>query len=225
MKGPHIEVESKLIARDAAALAGVLQALRGICSRVRDLGHEVIQDSYLDTPDWRLYRAGYACRIRRTSRRPAVRAVLALKSLHRPRRGVSTREEHEQVVSWSRCRSRLSQAAGCEGALGAKILGLIDGQQARVIFRIRNRRQTYSVRFGKHLLAHVSLDDFTLLAGARRRRFAEVEIEIRQGSVEELHQLTRLLRRRAGLSAESRSKFRLGLDLAGLKPEAGKLGD
>ena len=167
MKKPHIEVECKLIARDASALAGVHQALREICSSVRHLGREVIRDAYQETPDWRLYRAGYACRIRRTSRLAPGRAVLGLKSLRRPLRGVSMREERERIVPWSRYRRGLSGALRREGDLSAKILGILDGRKARVIFRVRNRRDTYAVRFGKRLRAHVSLDDFTLIAGAK----------------------------------------------------------
>ncbi|MGO8704670.1 MAG: CYTH domain-containing protein [Candidatus Brocadiia bacterium] len=218
MKKPHIEVECKLIARDASALAGVHPALREICSSVRHLGREVIRDAYQETPDWRLYRAGYACRIRRTSRLAPGRAVLGLKSLRRPLRGVSMREERERIVPWSRYRRGLSGALRREGDLSAKILGILDGRKARVIFRVRNRRDTYAVRFGKRLRALVSLDDFTLIAGAKRRRLAEVEIEIKQGSAEELRALARLLIPRLGLSAQTRAKFKQGLELAGLMP-------
>jgi inorganic triphosphatase YgiF len=218
VKKPHIEIECKLIARDASALAGVRAALLEVCSRVRHLGREVIRDAYLETPDWRLYRAGYACRIRRTSRHAPGRAVLGLKSLQRARRGVSTREERERIVASSRYRRGLSDALRREGDLGARILGLLGGRKARVIFRIRNRRETYAVRFGKRLRARVSLDDFTLLAGARRRRLAEVEIEIQQGTTEELRRLAGLLLSRVGLSLETRAKFRQGLELAGLTP-------
>jgi inorganic triphosphatase YgiF len=87
-----------------------------------------------------------------------------------------------------------------------------------VIFRIRNRRETYSVRFGKRLRAHVSLDDFILMAGAGRRRLAEVEIEIKQGSADELRAFARLLIPRVGLSVQTRAKFKQGLELAGLTP-------
>ncbi len=218
MKKPHIEIECKLIARDAAALAGVHQALREICARVRHLGREVIRDAYLETSDWRLYRAGYACRIRRTSRRAPGRAVLGLKSLRRPLGGVSMREERERTVPSSRYRRGLPGALRREGGLGAKIFRILGGRKARVIFRVRNRRDTYAVRFGKRLRALVSLDDFTLSAGARRRRLAEVEIEMEQGSADELRKLARLLRRRLGLSTETRAKFKQGLELAGLTP-------
>ncbi len=211
MKKPHIEIECKLIARDASALAGVRQALQDVCSSVRRLGREVIRDAYLETPDWRLYRAGYACRIRRTTRRAPGRAVLGLKSLQRPRRGVSMREELERIVPSSRCRRGLSSdALRREGELGAKILGILEGRKVCVIFRIRNRRETYAVHFGKGLRAEVSLDDFTLLAGARRQRLAEVEIEIKRGTPQELRKLAGLLRRRVGLSAATRAKFKRG---------------
>jgi inorganic triphosphatase YgiF len=218
MKKPHVEVECKLIARDASALAGVRRALQEVCSSVRCLGRELIQDAYLETLDWRLYRAGYACRIRRTSRRADGRAVLGLKSLHRARRGISTREEHERIIPSRYSRRGLFGLLCREGEMGAKVLGLLGARDARVIFRIRNRRETYAVRFGKRLRAQVGLDDFTLLAGVRRRRLAEVEIEIKQGTAKELRELAGLLRRRAGLSAQTRAKFQQGLELAGLRP-------
>jgi inorganic triphosphatase YgiF len=219
VKKAHIEIECKLIARDASALKGVRQALREVCSSVRHLGREVIQDAYLDTPDWRLYHAGCASRIRRTSRLAPGRAVLGLKSLQRAKQGVSTREEHERLVASSRYQRGLSaDALRHEGGLGAKILSILDGRKPRIIFRIQNRRDTYSVRFGERLRAHVSLDDFTLMAGARRRRLAEVEIEIKQGPADELRELARLLIPRVGLSTQTRAKFREGLDLAGLTP-------
>jgi inorganic triphosphatase YgiF len=218
VKKPHIEVECKLIARDASALKGVRQALQEVCSSVRHLGREVIRDAYVDTRDWRLYHAGYACRIRRTSRLAPGRAVLGLKSLQRAQRGVSTREEHERIVPSSPYRRGLSDALRHEGDLGEKILGILEGQKTRIIFRIRNWRETYAVRFGKRLRAHVSLDDFTLMAGTRRRRLAEVEIEIKQGSTEKLRELARLLIPRVGLSTQTRAKFKEGLDLAGLTP-------
>jgi inorganic triphosphatase YgiF len=128
------------------------------------------------------------------------------------------REEHERTVPSSRYRRGLSGALRHEGDLGAKILGILDGRKTRVIFRIRNRRETYAVRFGKRLRAHVSLDDFTLMAGTRRRRLAEVEIEIKQGSADELRAFARLLIPRVGLSVQTRAKFKQGLELAGLTP-------
>jgi inorganic triphosphatase YgiF len=88
-----------------------------------------------------------------------------------------------------------------------------------VIFRIRNRRETYAVRFGqKDFRADVSLDDFVVLAAGKSRRLAEVEIEIKSGTTADLRRLARLLAKRARLGRRSRPKFRQGLELAGLNP-------
>jgi len=219
MKKPNVEVECKLVARDAPALAGVPKALRETCSGVRYLGCEVIRDVYLDTRDWRLFRAGYACRIRRTSRAP--RAVLALKALTRPRRMVSRREELEQAIPSDRRAGAENLAAALlhGGVAAKKIRDILAGRKARVIFRIRNRRETYAVRFGeKDLRADVSLDDFVVLAAGKSRRLAEVEIEIKSGTAADLRRLARLLATRVGLGAQSRAKFQQGLELAGLAP-------
>jgi inorganic triphosphatase YgiF len=240
MKKANVEVECKLLARDASALAAAAKALREFCSGVRYLGREVIQDAYLDTPDWRLFRAGYACRIRRTSRprrrtpdaaqggpfgaaqgRTGGRAVLALKALTRPRGMVSVREELEQAIRPPRRAAAGALAAALlhGGAPGKKLRRILAGRKSRVIFRIRNRRETYAVRFGeKDFRARVSLDDFLVLAAGKCRRLAEVEIEIKSGTAADLRRLGRLLAKRAGLGGRSRAKFRQGLEIAGLNP-------
>jgi inorganic triphosphatase YgiF len=45
-----------------------------------------------------------------------------------------------------------------------------------------------------------------------------VEIEIKQGSADELRAFARLLIPRVGLSVQTRAKFKQGLELAGLTP-------
>ena len=111
----------------------------------------------------RLYRAGYACRIRRTSRLAPGRAVLGLKSLRRPLRGVSMREEREGIVPWSRYRRGLSGALRREGDRARKkSASSTDGKRA------------LSSAFGTGAIVRravrqappraVGLDDFTLIA-------------------------------------------------------------
>jgi inorganic triphosphatase YgiF len=206
----NIETECKLIAPDASALRGLREALTEVCEEVRSMGRQLIEDAYLDTEDWRLFRAGYACRIRRISGR----TVLALKSLKRPLNMVSVREELEEELP-APPRS-LHKIPGKR--VGKRIRAMARGGRLRRLFRLRNRRETYEVKFGKGLLAHVSADKFTLFAAGRKRRLAEVEIEVRRGGQVELRALARLLVRRMGLSPRHRAKFQEGLTLAGLTP-------
>ena len=220
MKKPHIEIECKLIARDASALAGVQSGASGNLferapSRARSDPRRLPGNARL-APVPRRLRLPHPPDIA-----PRARPRRAGPQVAPARRGAASARARSASGSSraSRYRRGLSGALRREGDLGAKILGILDGRKARVIFRIRNRRDTYAVRFGKRLRAHVSLDDFTLMAGARRRRLAEVEIEIKQGSAEELRRARPVAAvPRLGLSAQTRAKFKQGLELAGLTP-------
>ena len=211
MTKARAEIEAKLVAPDAASLHRLPAALRATCARVRDLGVEHIHDTYFDTEGWRLRKAGYACRLRRTTRG----TVIALKSLDRPRRGVSVREEHEQRVA--------APASGSPkklltGVVGARIARLAAGGKLRAIFRLRNKRRTFSAR-ARGLAAIVSADDFTVSAGGRRERLAEVEIEMVAGTVAALRRFSALLSAQLMFRKGTRAKYAVGLRLGGHMPQ------
>jgi len=210
----QVETECKLIAPDAASLEGLEAALREVCDEVEDLGVERIQDVYLDTEDWRLYRAGLACRIRRAGGA----AVVTLKALLPARDLVSVRSEFER---------RLDPAPAAalrrvwSGLLGPRVAALAGGKPLRRLFRVENRRRTFRVRLGERLVAHVAADDFVVRADRRSRRFAEVEIEAVRGGAAGLRRLARRLTGRLGLTTGTRTKFEEGLRLGRHTPPAG----
>ena len=203
MKPTHVEMEMKLVAPDAAALRALPAALKDTYDRLRDDGAVRIVDVYYDTARWDLRAAGYACRLRRTGRK----AVLCLKSLKRPRRGVSIREEFEQRVPAAPARRLPSPLPG---RLGRKIDTLSGGAPLREIFRIRNNRRLFHARFNG-LSAVVCADRFTVSARRRSRAFAEVELELVAGTARDLRKFGRLLMQRIALRSGVRSKYRLGL--------------
>lgn len=203
MKPTHVEMEMKLIAPEGAALRELPGALKGLCDRLRDGGAVAIVDTYYDTAQWHLRAAGYACRLRKAG----PKAILCMKSLKRPRRGVSIREEFERRIS-ATAAQRVPKAL--PGAVGKKIAGIIGDVPLRVIFRIRNNRKLFHVRFNG-LSAVVCADRFAVSARGRTSRFAEVELELVAGTARDLRKLGRLLMQRAPLRSGNRSKYRLGL--------------
>lgn len=203
MKPTHVEMEMKLIARDGAALRALLPALRDLCDRLRDGGTVRIVDTYYDTARWDLRAAGYACRLRRTGRK----AILCMKSLKRPRRGVSIREEFEQRIPAPLPRQPLCNPPG---RVGRKIAEIIGEAPLREIFRIRNNRRVFHARFNG-LSAIVCADRFTVLARGRARAFAEVELELVAGTARDLRKFGHELMQRVPLRCGGRSKYRLGL--------------
>jgi inorganic triphosphatase YgiF len=216
MGKPPIEIEMKLVARDAKALAGLPEALRALGADVLRADRHVIRDRYYDTEDWRFYRANYALRIRRAKGK----TILTMKSLDRPKGGVSRREELEQALpkGW-RSFGRLPK-----GAVSDRVRRIADGDALRVLFAIRNRRTVYECRLGDSLTVLAGADDFRIEAVGKVELLAEVELEMTSGEVRELREFGRRLARRLGLSRAHRSKFKQGLDLAGLRPPAASRG-
>ena len=211
MKPTHIEMEVKLIVPDAAALAKLPEALLETCRQVKDMGVMRIMDTYYDTAEWHLRRASFACRIRRAGKH----VVLALKSLQRPRRGVSLREEYEATLPLP-----LPRDVGkrFRGRLGCTIREITGGAPLRTIFRIRNRRHNYRVQVGD-LVAQVSADDFIVSSGSNRRRLSEVEIELIRGTEADIRRFATILRRRLRLSRGTRAKYQQGLAVSIHSPD------
>jgi inorganic triphosphatase YgiF len=205
MRPTHVEMEMKLIAPDPGALRLLPAALRALCDRLRDAGVVAILDIYYDTPRQRLRAAGYACRLRREG----TKTRLCLKSLKRPQRGVSIREEFEQPQPTTLRRPRLT------GRLGARIAALAAESPLREMFRIRNRRRVYHAR-ANGLTLMVCADRFSVAAKSRRRHFAEVELELVAGTARDLRRFGRLLMQHLPLRSDTRSKYREGLKLARL---------
>jgi CHAD domain-containing protein/adenylate cyclase class IV len=184
---PPMEVELKFRMTDAATgerlLAG--DELGGF----RALGPAEtarVEDRYVDTPDGALATAGYAGRIRTDERG----TVITLKGLRRVDNGgaIHRREElegpaveGEAAGSWpeSAARDAVVKLAG-DAALG---------EIAR-IRQTRHRRQ-----YGRDgAVVEVSVDDVSVLAGGDVvERFAELELELREGDEAVLEPLVDLM--------------------------------
>jgi len=206
--GRHrVEIEIKLVAPESVQLRRLRSVLGRICERVDDLGVARIADTYLDTSDWRVYRAGFACRIRREGGR----LTLTLKALRKARRMMSVREEREQPLPAAR-------GAAVWPLLRAPLHQMIGDAPLRSLFRVVNRRRRYRVRFERDLRALVGADSFMLKARNRTQRGAEVEIELISGSRAALRKLAKALTEELRLAPTGTTKFHEGLRLAGMRP-------
>ena len=145
-----------------------------------------VEDRYVDTPDGALTAAGYAGRLRTSERG----TVITLKGLRRIDDGgvVHRREElegeaveGEPAASWP------------ESAARDAVVGLAGDQPLGEIARIRqSRRKRLYGRDGA--VVEVSVDDVSVIAGGEIvERFAELELELREGEEAALEPLVDLL--------------------------------
>ena len=141
------EVEWQFDAGDLEAVEGWLAGYDGSGSGLsvvpRSTGE--LADTYLDTGDWRLYRAGYALRVRRKGSNKT--SEVTMKSLERagdgPEGRVRRREISERVKNGDAGFPGLSEA---RGPVGERLRALVGSHEARPLFEVRTHRRIFDLR-------------------------------------------------------------------------------
>ncbi|MPZ22335.1 MAG: CHAD domain-containing protein [Dehalococcoidia bacterium] len=210
------EIERKLVAVDGAS---PLEGDAGLSLPAPYLLDEplrrTIRDEYFDTTDWRIYRAGFALRLRREGRQ----SLLVLKGLDEGNDGRLVRTEISQVVPAPGTLKDLPPA----GPAGSRIRLLAGTAPLRSLFRLRSERMTRNVTRvdGGSALAEIAIDRTVIHAPGKRHpiRFRELEIEMLPGgSPEDVDRLAESLIAGGDFLPVRVSKFQRGLSAAGLAP-------
>jgi inorganic triphosphatase YgiF len=104
-----------------------------------------LTDTYLDTEDWRLYRAGYALRVRRKGSNKSLELTMKSLAPFGDCSGgeVRRREISERVRNGEEGGPDLSEA---RGPVGGMLRALTGSREVRPLFEIRTRRRTFSLR-------------------------------------------------------------------------------
>jgi CHAD domain-containing protein len=209
-----MEVEAKFAA-DADAMRRLGAA--------KSLGHFSLgearavefDDTYLDTPDEALLRAGYACRQRQGDRGLAIQ----VKSVSSGGGGVHRRQELEVLL-------RHDSAPGDWPMSEARdlVLGIAGDSPLQPLTRLHQRRLLRPVQQGEREVAELSLDQVVVqTADGALPPYHEVEVELRPaGTEEDLAAIASVLHDEYGLPAEERAKFTRALEAIG-RPAGGHL--
>src|ERR1700691_3938994 len=162
-----------------------------------------IVDTYLDTDDWRIHRAGFALRVRSESGK----SEATLKSLHSAGAGLADRRELTEVLENSRSES----LEKLTGRVGTRVHAVTGEQALRPLFVVRTTRQRHSVRKEEEAqpLGEIALDD-TVIArpqGEPETYLQRVEVEVLGEDQKPLESLVKTLRGDCALEAASDSKY------------------
>ena len=180
-------------------------------------------DTYYDSADWMIFRAGFALRMRR-ERADAhdEQTEVTLKSLHVPHDGLARRTELSELVGSSDMNVVLATSSG----IGERIRELIGERPLAPLFKANTRRERQELlEADSNLpLAEVDLDDTSIeTPSGASQQLQRVEVECINATPEALQPFVERLRDGAQLEPVAQSKFRAGLEAAGLSPE-GSLG-
>jgi CHAD domain-containing protein len=181
-----------------------------------------LTDTYYDSPDWMIFRAGFALRVRceRAGDSGREETEVTLKSLHDPRGGLARRKEVSQRVDDANIETVLASESG----IGERVRELIGTRPLNELFKANTRRER------RHLLeadtdlplAEVDLDETSIeTPSGATCQLKRVEVECLNATPAALEPFVEQLREAAQLQPIEQSKFRAGLNTAGLDPARG----
>jgi len=173
-----------------------------------------IFDTYFDTDDWRIFRAGFALRVRSEDGKSQV----TLKSLDAGKGAKSDRRELSESID-----TRVSDWNGqSNGPVGTRVQAVSGARTLQPLFEVRTSRQRYAVHAanGEQPLGEIALDETVISPpnGRPQTSLQRVEVEAKSDAHESLQTLVDTLRSRCSLEAAADSKYAQGLKSVGLVP-------
>jgi triphosphatase len=175
-----------------------------------------IFDTYLDTDDWRIHRAGFALRVRSESGTTEA----TLKSLHSAGTEVADRRELTETLTSSDSEAIRDLA----GPVGARVSAVSGSRTLLPLFELRTSRQRFAVRKSDEArqLGEIALDETVISRphGEPGASLLRVEVEALTEAHAPLRALVKTLRSDCALEAASDTKYSLGLKSVGLAPPA-----
>jgi triphosphatase len=173
-----------------------------------------IFDTYLDTDDWRIHRAGFALRIRCESGK----SEATLKSLHSAGTEVADRRE----VSESLENTDSESIRQLMGPVGTRVHAVSGVHALLPLFEVRTSRQRFAIRREDEAqqLGEIALDETVISRphGEPQTSLQRVEVEALTEVHEPLQTLVKTLRSDCALEPASDTKYSQGLKSVGLAP-------
>ena len=209
----HREIEWQFDAVDLRPVRRWLEARpENVPPAIRPGPVRELVDTYWDTEDWRLYRAGWSLRAR-----AAVGTFEAtLKSFGAARDGRRDRREITEPVS----EGGPDAFRRGRGPVRDRVHALAGPRPLRALFEVRTTRAVMPVVVDGRPVAELALDDTTIpmASGERPARIQRVEVEVAPNAPEEVRAFVEELRSGCGLQPAGTSKFETGLLATGLVP-------
>jgi CHAD domain-containing protein len=216
--GGPTEVEWHLDAQDLRPVLRWVEAADG--DRVGGVtiaaGHTVRQvDTYLDTKDRRLDRAGYSVRVRRSRRARPEATLKSLVANGSAPAGPLMRLEVEEPVDGEEA----AAVAAAAGPVGTRVRALVGTRKLVPLFDVETRRRVFPLAADGGATGELVLDETAIREPGGRilGRLRRVEVEAPGEAIEALAPLVESLQAACGLRPALLSKYDAGLAASGLR--------
>ena len=152
----HQEVEWQFDALDVRPVSRWLQRdPQGQNPSVVSGKRRELSDGYFDTEDWRIYRAGYALRIRREGDEEGAEATMKLLVSKNGKKALKSRREISEPLG-SASPEVLSDAPG---PVGDRVRALTGPKALRALFDVQTSRTTHGLMLDGWRAGEISLDE------------------------------------------------------------------
>ena len=208
------ELEWQLATDDLGPARRWLSAHPAVDSlRIAPLAPQRLRDTYLDTADWRIFRGGFALRLRQEGER----AEATLKSLHSARADLADRREITETLP-----PHATEFRRLPGPVGAWLRQTLAAQRLQPLFTAQTLRERFEVHQSGQArpAGEIALDETRLLGPSRALLgdLLRIEVEVRSVEPQALAPLVEALRRSCQLTRAAENKFATGVRAAGLSP-------
>ncbi|MEO8538177.1 MAG: CHAD domain-containing protein [bacterium] len=202
-----LEVEWQYAALDTRPVVRWLNGPLPAGFSVVDRGTKELNDTYFDTPDWRVNRAGYTCRVRRKG----VSAELTLKGMAEASGGMRSRRELTESLP-----DASASPLNAPGACGMLLRAVVGRGELRPIFSLMTRREIYDLSDAQGTLAELAVDETTIPVGEDRPvRLSRVEVEVEPTAVDRARPFVAAIVAANRLTEAGTSKFESALIATG----------
>ncbi|MCZ2112107.1 MAG: CHAD domain-containing protein [Dehalococcoidia bacterium] len=204
----NLEVEWQFDAPDLAAVTSWLESARVPGYLLASAGSKQLDDTYFDTDDWRIHRAGYTCRVRRKASGPELTLKSIADAVAALRSRVELNEPLEPVEP--------IEPAAAPGQCG-QLLRLICGKRPiSPIFTVRTDRRLFNLADELGPLGEIAVDDTIIPVGEQPpARLSRIEVEVGSAAVERARRFVNVLVATAHLVPATTSKFEAALNATG----------
>jgi CHAD domain-containing protein len=176
-----------------------------------------ISDGYFDTDDWRIYRAGYALRIRCADGKK-VEATMKRLASSNGKTGLRSRREISEPLEDADPET-LNAASG---PVGDRVRALTGPEALRPLFEVRTRRSAHPLMLDGFRVGEIALDETAIPLDEEEEptRIRRVEVEVEPEALDRLEPFVERLRAECRLSPAVASKYESGLFARGISPPA-----
>jgi len=207
-----MEIEAKFAVVDQEVAKELQNVETADAFRIAPGNISRVRDTYLDTRDRRLLAAGFSCR----SRQEGNVHLVTIKQLKKGQSAIQEREEFE--ISLNRA---VPPSEWPEGPARERLMSITGEEPLQVLFELHQRRLKRDMIKSGVAIAEWSVDEVIINTGKTTRSFSELEIELTQGTREDLAHISAYVQSKWGLVPQRSSKFERVLPLVDAEFGAG----